>query len=72
MVNRVRISGVYTLLIFSAKVMAVMTTWPTKNHHTDITSVMCARSGHMTTVLWGHGKTGHAAPLESQLPALVV
>lgn len=30
----------------------VMTTWPTKNHHTDITSIMCAATGDMTTVVW--------------------
>lgn len=35
-------------------VMTVMTAWPTKNHHTDITSVMCARTGQMKTVVWAH------------------
>ena len=34
--------------------MAVMTTWPVKNHHTDITSVMCAKTGQMKTLLWDH------------------
>ncbi|CAL1172156.1 unnamed protein product [Cladocopium goreaui] len=33
-------------------VLSVMTAWPTKNHHTDITSVMCARTGQMKTMLW--------------------
>mmetsp|Transcript_47523 Transcript_47523/g.106720 ORF Transcript_47523/g.106720 Transcript_47523/m.106720 type:complete len:396 (-) Transcript_47523:43-1230(-) len=30
----------------------VMTTWPTKNHHTDITSLMCPRTGYMRTFVW--------------------
>jgi len=33
-------------------VWSVMTTWPTKNHHTDITSVMCPRTGRMKTMVW--------------------
>ena len=40
------------------KVMTVMTAWPTKNHHTDITSVMCARTGQMKTVVWAHENFG--------------
>ncbi|CAE7626668.1 Naaa [Symbiodinium sp. CCMP2456] len=32
----------------------VMTAWPTKNHHTDITSVMCPRTGFMSTAVWQH------------------
>jgi len=32
----------------------VMTTWPTKNHHTDVTSVMCPRTGFISTSVWQH------------------
>jgi hypothetical protein len=34
------------------QVLSVMTAWPSKNHHTDITSVMCARTGQMKTMPW--------------------
>jgi len=30
----------------------VMTAWPTKNFHTDVTSIMCAQTGFMRTVVW--------------------
>ncbi|CAK9009145.1 N-acylethanolamine-hydrolyzing acid amidase (Acylsphingosine deacylase NAAA) (N-acylsphingosine amidohydrolase-like) (ASAH-like protein) [Cleaved into: N-acylethanolamine-hydrolyzing acid amidase subunit alpha [Durusdinium trenchii] len=33
-------------------VMSVMTRWPVKNHHTDITSVMCAKKNQMKTLVW--------------------
>lgn len=34
------------------EVMSVMTRWPVKNHHTDITSVMCAKKNQMKTLVW--------------------
>jgi len=33
-------------------VLKVMTTWPTKNFHTDITSVMCVQTGFIKTWKW--------------------
>mmetsp|Transcript_11363 Transcript_11363/g.36002 ORF Transcript_11363/g.36002 Transcript_11363/m.36002 type:complete len:231 (-) Transcript_11363:369-1061(-) len=33
-------------------VLKVMTTWPTKNFHTDITSVMCPKTGYISTTVW--------------------
>jgi len=33
-------------------VWKAMTTWPTMNHHTDITSIMCAKTGYMNTTVW--------------------
>merc|ERR1712137_1200407 len=33
-------------------VRKVMTTWPTQNHHTDITSVMCAKTGQLDITVW--------------------
>lgn len=33
-------------------VMKVMSAWPTKSHHTDITSVMCAKTGYMDVTVW--------------------
>lgn len=30
----------------------VMTTWPTQNHHTDITAVMCPQSGYFDMKVW--------------------
>lgn len=32
--------------------LQVMTTWPTKNHHTDITSIMCPKTGYFSSTLW--------------------
>lgn len=36
-------------------VMQVMTAWPTQNHHTDVTSIMCARTGYISTTVWLSG-----------------
>jgi len=33
-------------------VRKVMTTWPTQNHHTDVTTIMCAATGFMHTDVW--------------------
>lgn len=30
----------------------VITTWPTKNHHTDVTSIMCPETGFFETIVW--------------------
>jgi N-acylethanolamine-hydrolysing acid amidase len=30
----------------------VMRAWPTKNHHTDVTSIMCPSTGFFDTVIW--------------------
>lgn len=33
-------------------VKKVMTTWPTQNHHTDITSIMCPKTGYIDVTVW--------------------
>mmetsp|Transcript_58495 Transcript_58495/g.128251 ORF Transcript_58495/g.128251 Transcript_58495/m.128251 type:complete len:396 (-) Transcript_58495:184-1371(-) len=33
-------------------VRKVMTTWPTQNHHTDVTSIMCPRTGYFDSTVW--------------------
>lgn len=37
-----------------ACVNKVMTTWPTKNHHTDVTSIMCPKTGYLDVAVWLH------------------
>lgn len=33
-------------------VLDVMTQWPTQNHHTDVTSIMCPLTGYFETIVW--------------------
>lgn len=33
-------------------VKKVMTTWPTMNHHTDVTSIMCPATGYFDVTVW--------------------
>merc|ERR1712014_543159 len=30
----------------------VITAWPTKNHHTDVTSIMCPKTGYFDVSVW--------------------
>lgn len=53
-----RTPGVANMAAFCADgvnrscVMQVLTTWPTQNHHTDVTSVMCPKTGHIDVTVW--------------------
>eukprot|EP00451_Oxyrrhis_marina_P047426 CAMPEP_0204449400 /NCGR_PEP_ID=MMETSP0470-20130426/99817_1 /ASSEMBLY_ACC=CAM_ASM_000385 /TAXON_ID=2969 /ORGANISM="Oxyrrhis marina" /LENGTH=611 /DNA_ID=CAMNT_0051449217 /DNA_START=50 /DNA_END=1885 /DNA_ORIENTATION=- len=38
----------------------VMTTWPTQNHHTDVTSIMCPRTGYFDVTVWINGTAGES------------
>jgi hypothetical protein len=53
-----RTPGVANVAAFCGKevsedcVLKVMTTWPTKNFHTDVTSVICPKTGYLSTTVW--------------------
>mmetsp|Transcript_12807 Transcript_12807/g.30659 ORF Transcript_12807/g.30659 Transcript_12807/m.30659 type:complete len:401 (+) Transcript_12807:50-1252(+) len=47
-------------VVDQACVTKVMTTWPTQNHHTDVTSIMCPRTGYFDVTVWINGTAGES------------